>query len=117
MLELSVQKLEPERLLSFTWHPYAVDSAVDYSKEEPTLVEFKLEKAGGGYACILKKAFTIAKLTGKMTMSDDSGIEVAVLGNAPGIYSARFAGEGSSDRQRNQKLFQMLGRVPAETVH
>ena len=43
-----VQKMEPERLFSFTWHPYAVDQSVDYSKEEPTLVEFRLEPVEGG---------------------------------------------------------------------
>lgn len=41
--EAKVQVIEPERLFSFTWHPYAVDPSVDYSKEEPTLVEFRLE--------------------------------------------------------------------------
>jgi uncharacterized protein YndB with AHSA1/START domain len=43
-----VQRIEPERLFSFTWHPYAVDQSVDYSKEEPTLVEFRLEPSGSG---------------------------------------------------------------------
>lgn len=46
--EAVVQKIEPERLFSFTWHPYAVDSKVDYSKETPTLVEFRLEKTETG---------------------------------------------------------------------
>ena len=35
--EATVQKIEPERLFSFTWHPYAVDPAQDYSRESPTL--------------------------------------------------------------------------------
>ena len=43
-----LQTMEPERLFSFTWHPYAVDQSVDYSKEEPTLVEFRLEPTEGG---------------------------------------------------------------------
>lgn len=43
-----VQRMEPERLFSFTWHPYAVDQSVDYSAEEPTLVEFRLEPTGSG---------------------------------------------------------------------
>ena len=43
-----VQKMEPERLFSFTWRPYAIDPNVDYSHEEPTLVEFKLEAMPGG---------------------------------------------------------------------
>jgi uncharacterized protein YndB with AHSA1/START domain len=43
-----VQKMEPESLFSYTWHPYAVDPAADYSKEIPTLVEFRLEKVAQG---------------------------------------------------------------------
>ena len=43
-----VQKIEPERYFSFTWHPYAVDPAFDYSGEEPTLVEFHLEPTSTG---------------------------------------------------------------------
>src|SRR5687767_8286799 len=41
--EAVVKEIQPERLLSFTWHPYAVDPATDYSHEPPTLVEFRLE--------------------------------------------------------------------------
>lgn len=43
ILEATVVTLEPERLFSFTWHPYAVDPSVDYSAEPATLVEFRLE--------------------------------------------------------------------------
>jgi uncharacterized protein YndB with AHSA1/START domain len=50
VMEVVVQKMEPERLFSFHWHPYAIDPKVDYSKEPPTLVEFKLERAGTGTA-------------------------------------------------------------------
>lgn len=46
--EVVVQKMEPERLFSFTWHPYAVDPNFDYSQETPTLVEFTLEKTAAG---------------------------------------------------------------------
>jgi len=46
--EAVVQKIEPERLFSFTWHPYAVDPDEDYSPEAPTLVEFTLEKSARG---------------------------------------------------------------------
>lgn len=48
VLEVLVEKIEPERLFSFRWHPYAVDPKVDYSKEQPTLVEFHLEKSAQG---------------------------------------------------------------------
>ena len=46
--EAVVQKMEPERLFSFTWHPAAIDPKIDYSKEPPTLVEFRLEKIPTG---------------------------------------------------------------------
>ncbi|HLM79390.1 MAG TPA: SRPBCC family protein [Terriglobales bacterium] len=46
--EAVVEKMEPERLFSYTWHPYAVDPKADYSKETPTLVEFTLEKTANG---------------------------------------------------------------------
>lgn len=43
-----IKTIEPERLFSFTWHPYAIDPGVDYSDEAPTLVEFRLEPHGSG---------------------------------------------------------------------
>ncbi len=46
--EAVVQRMEPERLFSFTWHPYAADPDADYSAEPPTLVEFSLEKTADG---------------------------------------------------------------------
>src|SRR6266481_4510049 len=46
--EATVQRMEPEKLFSFAWHPYAIDPSVDYSKEPTTLVEFKLERKGNG---------------------------------------------------------------------
>jgi uncharacterized protein YndB with AHSA1/START domain len=51
-----VQKMEPERLFSFTWHPYAIDPAKDYSKETPTLVEFRLEKIPIGTRLIVTES-------------------------------------------------------------
>ena len=46
--EITVERIEPERLLSFRWHPYAIDPKVDYSREPTTLVEFHLEEVPGG---------------------------------------------------------------------
>lgn len=46
--EAVVQAIEPERLFSFTWHPYSVDPGIDYAKETPTLVEFRLEPSAAG---------------------------------------------------------------------
>jgi uncharacterized protein YndB with AHSA1/START domain len=47
-LAVTVRKMETERYFSFTWHPYAVDKSMDYSKEAPTLVEFRLAESKGG---------------------------------------------------------------------
>jgi uncharacterized protein YndB with AHSA1/START domain len=46
--EVVIERMEPQRLLSFRWHPYAVDPAVDYSKEQATLVVFELQEVEGG---------------------------------------------------------------------
>ena len=48
ILEADVQKMEPETLFSFNWHPYAIDPEVDYSTETPTLVEFRLQPVAAG---------------------------------------------------------------------
>jgi len=47
-MAVTVQRMEPERLFSFKWHPYAIDPKVDYSTEPPTLVEFTLTDVPGG---------------------------------------------------------------------
>jgi uncharacterized protein YndB with AHSA1/START domain len=47
-MEVLVERIEPERLFSYRWHPYAVDPAVDYSSEPTTLVEFRLEEVPEG---------------------------------------------------------------------
>jgi uncharacterized protein YndB with AHSA1/START domain len=47
-VSMLVERVEPERLFSYRWHPYAIDPQVDYSREPMTLVEFRLEDAGGG---------------------------------------------------------------------
>lgn len=54
--EAIVQKMEPEKLFSFTWHPYAVDPDKDYSQETPTLVEFRLEQTATGTLLLLTES-------------------------------------------------------------
>jgi len=48
VFEVTIEKAEPERLLSWRWHPAAIDPKVDYSGEPTTLVEFQLQDAVGG---------------------------------------------------------------------
>jgi uncharacterized protein YndB with AHSA1/START domain len=47
-MQIEVKAIDPETLFSFTWHPYAIDSKVDYTQEEPTLIEFRLKATAGG---------------------------------------------------------------------
>ncbi|MBW8873826.1 MAG: SRPBCC family protein [Acidobacteria bacterium] len=47
-LEVTVERMDAERLFSFRWHPYAIDPKVDYSQEPTTLVEFRLEEVADG---------------------------------------------------------------------
>lgn len=54
--EAVIQKIEPERLFAFTWHPYAVDPDKDYSDETPTLVEFILEETDGGTLLVVTES-------------------------------------------------------------
>ena len=46
--EIVIDRIEPERLFSFKWHPYGIDSDVDYSNEPMTTIEFRLEDVDGG---------------------------------------------------------------------
>ncbi len=48
VFDVLIEQLEPERLLSWRWHPYPADPSVDYSKEPTTLVVFELEEVEGG---------------------------------------------------------------------
>lgn len=56
----------------------------------------------------IKKAVELATATGLWALADDSGLEVAALGNAPGVYSARYAGEPCSHANNNAKLLREL---------
>ena len=48
LFDVEVERMEPESLFSFRWHPYSVEPGVDYSKEPATLVVFELKDAGSG---------------------------------------------------------------------
>ncbi|MBU9721963.1 MULTISPECIES: XTP/dITP diphosphatase [Bacillaceae] len=64
----------------------------------------------------IKKAETVGKHIGEVVIADDSGLEVDALNGAPGIYSARFAGEDKSDEANNKKLLNELKDIPQENI-
>ncbi len=60
----------------------------------------------------LIKARTISKKTNLISIADDSGLEVKAIGNKPGIYSARYAGENATDSENRKKLIKSLQNIP-----
>ncbi len=65
----------------------------------------------------LAKARHVSRLSGLPTLADDSGICVSALGGAPGVYSARYAGEPKSDQRNNEKLLREMQGVTDRRAH
>jgi XTP/dITP diphosphohydrolase len=63
---------------------------------------------------VLTKARFFAKWTGKLTLADDSGLEVDYLKGRPGVFSARYARDSADGRENNRALLRELEGVPAE---
>ena len=87
--------------------------------EIKTLADFPTVRlppeTGGAYReNAVQKAVTVAKATGLWAMGDDSGLEIDALNGAPGIYSARFAGEGATYADNRKKVLDLLKEVPDE---
>ena len=83
------------------------------SRDQAGVPPFEIEEDGDTFEeNSLKKAREIMKVTGQITIADDSGLMVDYLGGAPGVYSARFAGEQCDDLKNNDKLLNMLSGVP-----
>lgn len=62
----------------------------------------------------VKKAVGYAKQTGMLTLAEDSGLAVEALNGEPGVYSARFAGEGKKDLENCEKVLRLMEGVPFE---
>lgn len=78
-------------------------------------VEMDVEETGATFfENSLIKAKAITEITGKASLADDSGLVVDVLSGAPGVYSARFAGEPCNDENNNDKLLKLLEGVKYE---
>lgn len=83
------------------------------SRDEAGIPKFEIEEDGETFEeNSFKKANEIMKVCGKITIADDSGLMVEYLGGAPGVYSARFAGEDGNDVKNNEKLLMLLEGVP-----
>jgi len=61
-----------------------------------------------------KKALVVSQYTKKLSLAEDTGLEVESLGGAPGIHSARFAGEEVTYEDNNRKLLKLMEKVPVE---
>jgi len=91
-----------------TYNPLSLDDVKINEEVEETGVTFR-ENA-------ILKAKTYGKLCGKLTLADDSGIEVDALGGQPGIYSARYGGEGKDDNDRNELLLKNLSGISEDKL-
>ena len=82
-------------------------------------IELDVEEDADSFIGNARKKAEACRLTGLAAVADDSGLCVDALNGAPGVYSARFAGEGHDDAANRAKLFAELRDVPAErrTAH
>jgi XTP/dITP diphosphohydrolase len=85
--------------IGFELHPQGEFNVPEADEPHKTFVENALEKARHA-----------SRLTGLPALADDSGVCVNALGGAPGVYSARFAGEPKSDARNNEKLIADLAQ-------
>lgn len=85
------------------------EAAKQLGRDIPDVVEDAGTFAGNAS----KKAREVSAITGLPALADDSGLEVDALGGAPGVYSARYAGDPHDDAANNAKLLAALHGVPA----
>ena len=85
------------------------------SRDDAGLPTFEVEETGTTFEeNSYIKAKAILDIAQTITIADDSGLEVDALGGAPGVYSARYAGEGCTPADNNEKLLRELKDVPEE---
>jgi XTP/dITP diphosphohydrolase len=76
-------------------------------------LEIDVDEDGKTYSeNAIKKAAEVAKRSGRISLADDSGLEIDALNGKPGINSSRFAGINADDRERNLKVLEMMKDVP-----
>ena len=110
MMNLLIATRNPDKLREiktlFQLPGLEIISALDF----PDIPEV-IEDGATLEANAIKKAVTLALATGVWALADDSGLEVHALGGAPGVYSARYAGENCTYADNNVKLLQELQDV------
>jgi XTP/dITP diphosphohydrolase len=92
--------------LGFSLHPQGEFNVPEAEEPHATFVENALEKARHA-----------SRLTGLPALADDSGVCVNALGGAPGVYSARYAGEPKSDARNNEKLIADLAPLADKSAY
>jgi len=105
-LLLATRNAHKVRELEALMAPHALDGL-------PDAVELPPETGATFADNALAKARAAAEVTGRVTIADDSGIEAAALGGAPGVRSARYAGEDATDEENLAKL---LEEAPADSA-
>jgi len=83
--------------------------SLDGFKDAPEVKENRKTLEGNAK----KKALKVSRFLKRLVVADDSGLEVAAIGNKPGVYSARFSGPGATYKSNNSKLLKLLEGVPS----
>jgi len=87
--------------------PFCISSLADYHQGIRIVENAKTFKGNA-----VKKAVKVARATGKLTMGEDSGLCINILGGKPGVFSARFSGKEKSDAKNNELVLKLLSGVP-----
>lgn len=96
---------ELQELLKGTgWEPVSLE---EYPEAPPVVEDGETFEANA-----IKKAKSAAQATGEWSLADDSGLEVDALNGAPGVHSARYAGEHGDDEANNAKLLAVMADTP-----
>ena len=98
-----------EEIRSILGHQFEV-TGMDAISASSDLELVEICQTFAGNAII--KAVSVAKTTQQLALADDSGLVVDALDGAPGVHSARYAGENATDEVRNQKLLHALKDIP-----
>lgn len=113
----------PRRLVIATGNPHKIEefqeilTGVPFELVSPEQLgaHIEVEETGATFAeNAILKAVAYANATGLLALADDSGLEIDALGGEPGVYSARWAGEGVTYPERFRILLGRLAEVPEE---